>query len=111
MLVNPFIRNPRTHRINKHTTPLWRRTGAWPQWQSQRRKSCLHESPNLRSKQEQKKTGTMSFKVSEKGGVSVYGLGPFPVTLYYEHGPGSWMQGRTCGPSGGKQKSSLKLKT
>lgn len=23
-------------------------------------------------------------KVSEKGGVSVYGLGRFPVTLYYE---------------------------
>ena len=30
-----------------------------------------------------KKTGTMGFKVSEKGGVSVYGLGRFPVTLYY----------------------------
>jgi len=26
----------------------------------------------------------MEFKVSEKGGVSVYGLGRFPVTLYYE---------------------------
>ena len=25
-----------------------------------------------------------SFKVGEKGGVSVYGLGRFPVTLYYE---------------------------
>ena len=32
----------------------------------------------------QQRTGTMSFKVSEKGGVSVYGLGRFPVTLYYE---------------------------
>ena len=31
-----------------------------------------------------KKTGRMEFKVSEKGGVSVYGLGRFPVTLYYE---------------------------
>jgi hypothetical protein len=30
------------------------------------------------------RTGTMSFKVSDKGGVSVYGLGRFPVTLYYE---------------------------
>ena len=29
------------------------------------------------------KTGT-SLKVSEKGGVSVYGLGRFPVTLYKE---------------------------
>lgn len=30
------------------------------------------------------KGGTMSFKVSEKGAVSVYGLGRFPVTLYLE---------------------------
>ena len=31
-----------------------------------------------------KKAGRMEFRVSEKGGVSVYGLGRFPVTLYYE---------------------------
>lgn len=31
-----------------------------------------------------KKRGSMDFRVSEKGGVSVYGLGRFPVTLYYE---------------------------
>lgn len=31
-----------------------------------------------------KAVGSMSFKVGEKGGVSVYGLGRFPVTLYYE---------------------------
>lgn len=28
--------------------------------------------------------GSLSFKVSEKGAVSVYGMGRFPVTLYYE---------------------------
>jgi hypothetical protein len=28
--------------------------------------------------------GSMEFRVGEKGGVSVYGLGRFPVTLYYE---------------------------
>lgn len=28
--------------------------------------------------------GTISYKVSEKGAVSVYGLGRFPVTLYRE---------------------------
>ncbi len=28
--------------------------------------------------------GTISMKVSEKGGLSVYGLGRFPVTLYKE---------------------------
>lgn len=27
---------------------------------------------------------SISFKVSEKGGVSVYGMGRFPVTLYVE---------------------------
>ena len=31
-----------------------------------------------------RKRGTIDFKVSEKGGMSVYGLGRFPVTLYYE---------------------------
>jgi hypothetical protein len=31
-----------------------------------------------------KRTGQLEFRVSEKGGVSVYGLGRFPVTLYYE---------------------------
>jgi len=30
-----------------------------------------------------KRSGAMEFRVSEKGGVSVYGLGRFPVTLYY----------------------------
>ena len=28
--------------------------------------------------------GELEFKIGEKGGVSVYGLGRFPVTLYYE---------------------------
>lgn len=31
-----------------------------------------------------RKGGGLEFKVSEKGAVSVYGLGRFPVTLYYE---------------------------
>ena len=31
-----------------------------------------------------KRSGNLEFRVSEKGGVSVYGLGRFPVTLYYE---------------------------
>jgi hypothetical protein len=30
------------------------------------------------------RTGEIDFKIGEKGGVSVYGLGRFPVTLYYE---------------------------
>jgi len=31
-----------------------------------------------------KKSGKLEFRVGEKGGVSVYGLGRFPVTLNYE---------------------------
>ena len=31
-----------------------------------------------------RKTAGLEFRVSDKGGVSVYGLGRFPVTLYYE---------------------------
>ena len=31
-----------------------------------------------------KRSGALDFRVGEKGGVSVYGLGRFPVTLYYE---------------------------
>ncbi|OGP99764.1 MAG: hypothetical protein A2Z40_04005 [Deltaproteobacteria bacterium RBG_19FT_COMBO_60_16] len=31
-----------------------------------------------------KKSGKLEFRVGGKGGVSVYGLGRFPVTLYYE---------------------------
>lgn len=38
------------------------------------------ENEKLRAKVERKQT--ISMKVSEKGGLSVYGLGRFPVTLY-----------------------------
>ena len=31
-----------------------------------------------------RRTGTVTFRISEKGVVSVYGLGRFPVTLYQE---------------------------
>jgi hypothetical protein len=33
---------------------------------------------------QKRSSGTLAFKVSEKGAVSVYGLGRFPVTLYQE---------------------------
>ncbi len=35
-------------------------------------------------KAKEARSRSISFKVSDKGGVSVYGLGRFPVTLYYE---------------------------
>lgn len=31
-----------------------------------------------------RRSGKLEFRIGEKGGVSVYGLGRFPVTLYYE---------------------------
>lgn len=57
-----------------------------------------------------RKKGNFEFRVSEKGGVSVYGLGRFPVTLYYEQ----WV--RLLDQADGlrefleSNKSSLKLK-
>jgi hypothetical protein len=38
----------------------------------------------LEKKLGSKQSGKLEFKVGDKGGVSVYGLGRFPVTLYYE---------------------------
>ena len=40
------------------------------------------ENESLKAKQ--KTSGSLTFKVSAKGAVSVYGLGRFPVTLYQE---------------------------
>jgi len=45
------------------------------------------ELERLRQENEARKKGAtraVSIKVSEKGGVSVYGLGRFPITLYQE---------------------------
>jgi hypothetical protein len=42
----------------------------------------------LEQKLSARKSKSLEFRVSEKGGVSVYGLGRFPVTLYYEQ----WMR-------------------
>jgi hypothetical protein len=45
------------------------------------------EISRLRAENEALKKGStraLSLKISEKGGVSVYGLGRFPVTLYKE---------------------------
>lgn len=41
----------------------------------------------------------LQFKVSEKGGVSIYGLGRFPVTLYYERGCACCMRHKTSANS------------
>ena len=35
-------------------------------------------------KQQGRRTGAQEFRVIEKGGDSVYGLGRYPVTIYYQ---------------------------
>jgi hypothetical protein len=61
------------------------------------RMSCMSEPSaeelkariaELEQKLSSRKSGKLEFRVSEKGGVSVYGMGRFPVTLYYEQ----WMR-------------------
>jgi hypothetical protein len=42
------------------------------------------ENKILREQVDQRKPGQLRLKVSEKGALSVYGLGRFPVTLYKE---------------------------
>jgi hypothetical protein len=42
------------------------------------------ENRALKEQMEQRRTGQLRLKISEKGGLSVYGLGRFPVTLYKE---------------------------
>ena len=48
------------------------------------KEELLARIAELEKKAEGRKRGTLEFRVGEKGGVSVYGLGRFPVTLYYE---------------------------
>ena len=61
-------------------------------------------------KKSDRRTGELDFRVGEKGGVSVYGLGRFPVTLYYEQ----WTRLLDAGPKLREfleeNKSRLKLK-
>ena len=42
------------------------------------------ENRALKEQIDQRKPGELRMKISEKGGLSVYGLGRFPVTLYKE---------------------------
>lgn len=48
------------------------------------REELLARIAELEKQAGARKKGTLEFHVGEKGGVSVYGLGRFPVTLYYE---------------------------
>jgi hypothetical protein len=42
------------------------------------------ENQALKEQIDRRKPGDLRLKISEKGGLSVYGLGRFPVTLYKE---------------------------
>jgi len=48
------------------------------------KEELLARIAELEKQQGSRKRGSLEFRVGEKGGVSVYGLGRFPVTLYYE---------------------------
>jgi hypothetical protein len=48
------------------------------------REELMARIAELEKKTAPRAKGTIEFRVGEKGGVSVYGLGRFPVTLYYE---------------------------
>jgi hypothetical protein len=46
--------------------------------------TCDELKARVADLKKKKRDDGLQFKVSEKGGVSVYGLGRFPLTLYYE---------------------------
>lgn len=48
------------------------------------KEELLARIAELEKQQGSRRKGTLEFRIGEKGGVSVYGLGRFPVTLYYE---------------------------
>jgi hypothetical protein len=50
----------------------------------QTKAELLERIAELEAKLADQKPAGLEFRVGEKGGVSVYGLGRFPVTLYYE---------------------------
>ena len=60
---------------------FWRRWFPRKDWERNMRDEL---SFHVEKQTAAKKAGNLEFRVGEKGGVSVYGLGRFPVTLYYE---------------------------
>jgi hypothetical protein len=64
----------------------------------------------LQEKNKARGPRAIDFKVSEKGAVSVYGLGRFPVTLYYEQWVRLLDQVEPLRAFLEENKSSLKLK-
>ena len=75
------------------------------------KEELLARIAELEKQASSKKAGRMEFKVSEKGGVSVYGLGRFPVTLYYEQWTRLLASADDLKAFLAENKSKLKLKT
>jgi hypothetical protein len=48
------------------------------------KEELLKRIAELEQQAQAKKGAELEFRVGDKGGISVYGLGRFPVTLYYE---------------------------
>ncbi len=48
------------------------------------KEELLKRIAELEQQAQARKPTALEFRVSDKGGISVYGLGRFPVTLYYE---------------------------
>jgi len=48
------------------------------------KEQLLKRIAELEQQAQARKPVALEFRVSDKGGISVYGLGRFPVTLYYE---------------------------
>jgi hypothetical protein len=48
------------------------------------KEELLKRIAELERQAQARKPTSLEFRVSDKGGISVYGLGRFPVTLYYE---------------------------
>ncbi len=48
------------------------------------KEELMNRITQLEKQLQGRKSSELEFRVGEKGGVSVYGLGRFPVTLYYE---------------------------
>jgi len=57
---------------------------AEPELTKETKEELLKRIADLEQQVHAKKPASLELRVSDKGGVSVYGLGRFPVTLYYE---------------------------
>jgi hypothetical protein len=62
-----------------HSLDLWREHMSEPT-----KEELLARIAALEKQAGSRPKGSLEFRIGEKGGVSVYGLGRFPVTLYYE---------------------------